>query len=84
VLAFKTVVLPSFPRIQFYISSVCNGYGFFTSVKNPLLCFESADQAPSNEDVLCKVLTALGALRSEFPSRKTGFTAEPKTLNILL
>jgi hypothetical protein len=27
----------------------------------------------------CKVLTALGALRSEFPSRKTGFTAEPKT-----
>jgi hypothetical protein len=42
-------------------------------------CFESADQAPSNEDVLCKVLTALGALRSEFPSRKTGFTAEPKT-----
>jgi hypothetical protein len=28
------------------------------------------------------VLTALGALRSEFPSRKTGLTAEPKILNI--
>jgi hypothetical protein len=35
-----------------------------------LLVLNQQTKHPSNEDVLCKVLTALGALRSEFPSRK--------------
>jgi hypothetical protein len=87
VLAFKTVVLPSFPQFNFtsVASAMVMDFHFRKNHHFPsTFVLNQQTKHPSNEDVLCKVLTALGALRSEFPSRKTGFTAEPKTLNILL